>query len=202
MQMNSSIGKTTASRSQNFKTYEVDDESESFLEDPTISHHNHDEDEIEKMRQENEMLKRQQKMRQEKMTDNSKVRLNTLLGIFIQKKEVSVCGINFEFRTISSKDMSEVVNSIHLHKYDLEVKREYRRQILSRVILKIDGVDINMIIDQKDTQAKLALIDNMEEYVVQALFIEYGKFSDEVDLKMGLKSPELVKELVEDLKKA
>jgi hypothetical protein len=78
---------------------------------------------------------------------------------------------------------------------------EIRRQLLSRSLIQIGGVDIDQFLGASDLESKLSLIDELDDSLLNRLYEEYLNLSRECKKKYAITTTVEAKELVEDLKK-
>jgi hypothetical protein len=136
-----------------------------------------------------------------RVTDHAKKRIEILANLGRLTRQVEVDGISFSLRTLKGKEAREATMSIFDCKNDIEASFEIRRQTLARAIFEIDGQPIELAVGGSSLQAKLALIDEMEDVAIIKLYNEFNELRNEVQIKYGLQSEKEVKEVVEDLKK-
>jgi hypothetical protein len=136
-----------------------------------------------------------------RVTDHAKKRIEILANLGRLTRQVEVDGISFSLRTLKGKEARETTMSIFDCKNDIEASFEIRRQTLARAIYEIDGQPIELAVGGSSLEAKLALIDEMEDVAIIKLYNEFNELRNEVQVKYGLQSEKEVKEVVEDLKK-
>ena len=134
-------------------------------------------------------------------TDHAKKRIEILANLGRLTKEVEVDGVTFSLKTLKSREAREATMAIFNCKNDIEASFEIRRQTLARAIYEIDGQAIEYAVGGTSLEAKLELVDEMEDATIIKLYNEFNALRSEVETKYGLKSEKEVKEVVEDLKK-
>lgn len=137
----------------------------------------------------------------QRMSTTSKDRLNFLLGLTRLEKEVTVEGVTFKFRTLTSKDSREAVAASTQFAGTLEVNFEVRRQILARSLASINSMSFSDFIQSNLLDDKLAFIDSLNDGLCVILFDTYTKLVEESNNKYGVNKQEEVMEVLEDLKK-
>lgn len=137
-----------------------------------------------------------------RIDSHARQRLEILSNIGRLTKSVEIDGINFELRTLKSREHREAAMVILNSKNDIDAAYESRRQHLARAIYMIDGQDIDLALGGKDFNLKLDLIDQMEDTVVGKLNDAFNALKDEVNQKYRMETEEQVKEVLEDIKKS
>ena len=137
----------------------------------------------------------------ERLNEGAKRRLEMLLGMIKSTREVQLMGHSFVLQTIPSKEIREAVMIAAEFDGTVQSPFEIRRQLLSRSLVKIAGVDAAQFVGSNDLEAKLFLIDELDEALLNRLYDEYLTLSKEAEEKFSVKTVEQVKEVIEDLKK-
>jgi len=145
--------------------------------------------------------KADRKAGRERLNDGAKRRLEMLLGMTRSTREVDIMGHKFVFQTIPSKEMREAIMEAAMFDGTVQSPFEIRRQLLSRSLVVIAGVDAAQFVGSNDLNAKLALIDELDESLLNRLYDEYLTLARDAEQKYAVKSVEEVKGIVEDLKK-
>ena len=148
----------------------------------------------------NERVKEAHKQKSEyvdRVSPMVKQSIELLSNLGRQTQEVKIGEAVFSLQTLKSKENKEAVMASILVSTgtQLESAYEVRRQQLARSIFKIDGLEMYQVLGNNSLQAKLNLVDEMEENVVSKLFSEFEK------LKEKTKFPETMEEVVEAIKK-
>lgn len=155
---------------------------------------NQERDELQRFRRENAK-------NPPRIGEHARKRVEILANIGRLNKDVNVEGIVFSLRTLKTKETREVAMVAVGSKNDLDASFEIRRQTLARAIYKIDGEDVELALGGRDFNLKLQLVDDMEEAITTKLYKECDSLRQESEEKYGLKTPQEVKEVVEDIKK-
>ena len=116
-------------------------------------------------------------------------------------REVIIDDVAIELQSLSSKDLREAYVITSKFNETVEFSYELRRQILSRAIIKIAGIDIYDLIGDYNYDTVLELVDNLGDSFLNRLFEEYQILNKEVNSKYTIKNEKEMKEVVEDLKK-
>jgi hypothetical protein len=147
-------------------------------------------------------LKQQKKTYQNtKLSDFSRKRLDLLIGMSKLTREIDIEGTIFELQSLSSGELREVYIQAEKYNNTVQFPYELRRQILSKSLIKVAGLDIYDFLGNYEYNSKLILIDNLGESFVSRLFDEYNILSNEANTKYAIKTEEQMKEVLEDLKK-
>jgi hypothetical protein len=152
-------------------------------------------------REELQRLRSESAGKPNRIGEHAKKRIEILANLGRLTKEVKVDGINFSLRTLKAKEAREATMSIFSCQNDVDASFEIRRQSLARSIYEIDGQPIELAVGGDDLEAKLGLIDDMEDVAIVKLYNAFNELRGEVQTKYGLQSEKEVKEVVEDLKK-
>lgn len=144
---------------------------------------------------------KQQKNVPEKLSNFSRKRLDILIGMSKLNREVIIDDVAIELQSLSSKDLREAYVITSKFNETVEFSYELRRQILSRSIIKIAGIDIYDFIGDYNYDTVLELVDNLGDSFLNRLFEEYQILNKEVNSKYTIKNEKEMKEVVEDLKK-
>jgi hypothetical protein len=78
---------------------------------------------------------------------------------------------------------------------------EIRRQLLARSLVQVAGLDVAQFVGSNELGARLELIDDLDEALLNRLYDEYLEMVRESREKYTIKSEQDAKEVVEDLKK-
>lgn len=137
----------------------------------------------------------------ERLGDGAKRRIEMLIGMTRTTREVDLNGNKFILQTLRSKEMREAMMSASEFDGTVQSPFEVRRQLLSRSLTEIAGVEFAQFVGSDSLEAKLELIDNLDEAVLNRLFDEYSTLVKESREKYAIQTPEQVKEVADDLKK-
>lgn len=137
----------------------------------------------------------------ERLNESAKRRIEMLCGVSRMTKELEIDGNIYALRTLKSKEIRDAVNASVKFDGSVDLSFETRKQFLARSLFQIAGTDINDFLNDDSFEAKLELLDNLEESIVSRLYAEYNKLSAESQEKYGIKNDTDVKGVIEDLKK-
>lgn len=136
-----------------------------------------------------------------RLNEGAKRRIEMLVGMTRTTREVDVDGNKFVFQTLRSKEMREAIMAASEFDNTVQSPFETRRQLLARSLVQIASVDVAQFVGSDSLEAKLLLIDDLDEALLDRLFKEYLTLAAESRSKFAIKTAEDVKELAEDLKK-
>lgn len=137
----------------------------------------------------------------QRMSSSSKDRLNFLLGLTKLESEITIEGVTFRFKTLSSKDNREAVAESNKFLNTLEFPFEVRRQFLARALFGINSMSFADFIQSNSLVDKVSFIDSLDEGLCTLLYGAYTKLVKEANDKYGINKQEEVTEVLEDLKK-
>jgi hypothetical protein len=137
-----------------------------------------------------------------RITDHAKRRIELLAGIGRLTKDIKIADTVFTLRTLKSRETKEaMMDTLANVKSDLEAGFEARKHQLVRALYKIDGADIDEVLGTSDPEAKLELIDDLEEVTVAKLWDELAALKEEAKTKYGITTAKVAEEVASDLKK-
>jgi hypothetical protein len=152
-----------------------------------------------------EEIKRQRFLKanpdKEQMNPAGKDRINFLLGLTRLTKTVVIENTKFVLKTLKSSENREIVAESSKYAGTQEAQFEIRRQILARSLAQIENMSFEDCIGSKNINDKLNFIDSLDETLCNLLFSAFDDLVKDANNKYGQKTPEQVKEVVEDLKK-
>lgn len=144
----------------------------------------------------------EKKSGKQRVTDFGKNRIEMLLGMTRDTKEVDVTDdLSFTLQTLKSKEIRKSLLAASRYAGTVEYAFELRKQYLARSITHVSEVEIDNFLGREDFDTKLFFIEEMSEPVLDRLFTEYNILDEENKNKYAIKTPEEARELVEDLKK-
>lgn len=137
-----------------------------------------------------------------KISDTGKRRIELLAQIGRLTKDIKIGDYTFTLRTLKAREMeAAMLATVRSAEFNIEASYETRRQQLARAISKIDGTDIDDVIDSHSIDDRLNLIEELEEMVVSKLWDTFILLQGESRAKYGINTETDAKEVVEDLKK-
>ncbi len=157
-----------------------------------------DDDEIERQIRAAREAKR---LGRERLGDGAKRRVEMLLEMTRSTREVDLNGTAFVLQTLRSKEMREAMMIASEYDGTVQSPFEVRRQLLSRSIVSVANVDFAQFVGSDSLEAKLELIDSLDEALLNRLFDEYSALVKDSRDKYAIKNDRDAEEVVEDLKK-
>lgn len=137
----------------------------------------------------------------EKISEGAKRRIEILLGMIQTTKEVKIQDNIFVLRTLKSKEMREALVATSEYDGTVQTPYEMRRQILSRSLTHISGVEIEQFIGSNTLDSKMLFLDELDEALLSRLYQEYVDLNKISRDKYAINNENDVKEVVEDIKK-
>jgi hypothetical protein len=137
----------------------------------------------------------------ERLNDGARRRIDRLIGMTRGNRTAEIEGNTYVFQTLKSKEMRDAMSSASEFDGTIQSVFEIRRQLLARSLVEIAGVEISQFVGSADLEAKFALIDEMDEALLNRLYNEYLLMAKESRDRFTIKTPEEAQEVVEDLKK-
>lgn len=137
-----------------------------------------------------------------RISEFGKRRIELLSNIGRLTKDVDVGTNVFSLRTLKTVEMREAtLASMQEAKMDMEVHFSARNQQLARALYKIDGEDVSVVLGSNDLEVRLALIDSMENSLVERLWDALTVLKTEAANQYGIKNAKGAEEVAADLKK-
>lgn len=137
----------------------------------------------------------------ERLNDGAKRRIEMLVGMTRSTREIDINGNLFVLQTLRSGEMRQAIMAAAEFDGTVQSPFEIRRQLLSRSLSQVAGVETAQFVGSPDLEAKLQLIDDLDEALLNRLYNEYLFLVDDARNKFSIKSVEEAQEVVEDLKK-
>jgi hypothetical protein len=137
----------------------------------------------------------------ERLNEGAKRRIEMLIKMTSDSREVDINGNIFILQTLRSKEMREAIMAASEFDGTVQSPFEIRRQLLARSLSQIAGVDASQFVGSNDLESKLAFVDELGESLLNRLYDEYLILVKESREKYSIKNDADVKEVLEDLKK-
>ena len=137
----------------------------------------------------------------ERLNEGAKKRIEMLVGMTRTTREFDIDGNIYILQTLRSKDMREAITAASVFDGTIGSSWEIRRQLLSRSIIQIAGVDFDQFVGSSNLEDKLDCIDSLHEALLNRIYTEYNLMVKEASDKYSIKTAEIAKEVVDDLKK-
>ncbi len=175
------------------------DQSQQKLED-VIS-----EEELQELARDRERLQNSRKQahqQKNRIPEGIKLRLEILTGIGRLTEDVKVDGVTFSIRSLKPIENEEIVKVIAGIEFGGVQAFELRAQTLARSVYKIDGQDIDFVIDAKNMDDRVNFMKNvLEESLANFLYVKYqGILNKNKDKFSELGKTEA--EVIENVKKS
>jgi hypothetical protein len=137
----------------------------------------------------------------ERLNDGARRRIEMLVGMTCSTREVVIGENVFVLQTLRSKEMREAMMATAATADGIQSLFESRRQLLARSIKQVAGMSIELFLGDTSLDSKLAFVDEQDDALLDRLWFEYSKLTEEAKNKFAVKTEEDVKEVIADLKK-
>lgn len=137
----------------------------------------------------------------ERLSPGAKKRIEMLIGMTRSTRNADINGTEYTLQTLKSGEMRSALFEASQFDGSLEGPYEVRKQLLSRSLTHIAGVEIVQFIGSESLEMKLMFLDEMDELLINRLYEEYLGLVKEAKDKFSVKTEVEVKEVIEDLKK-
>ena len=137
----------------------------------------------------------------ERLSEGAKRRIEMLLNMTRNTREVVIAGNTFVFQTLPGKEMRAAIMAASEFDGTVQSPFEIRRQLLARSLCQIAGVDVEQFVGSTSLEARLTLVDELDEPLLNRLYDEYLELVKETRGKYAVKNEADVKEIIDDLKK-
>lgn len=136
-----------------------------------------------------------------KISASAKKRLEILSGLGRGTKDIPVDGVSFSIRTLKSAELREIIKAATQADEGADSVFEARANTLARVIYKIDGQEVGLILGDDSLETKLNFVQELDEDVAQYLYREYTDLVKENKKKFPTVEEE-IKEVSDQIKKS
>lgn len=137
----------------------------------------------------------------ERLNEGAKKRLEILLNMTRVSHTANIDGNTFTFQPIPSKFMREAIMAASEYDGTVQSPFEIRRQFLARSIVQIADVDFEQFVGSNSLESKLALLDELDESILNRLYHEYLEMMKKSKEKYSIKTESDAKGVIDDLKK-
>jgi len=138
----------------------------------------------------------------QRLDPGAKKRLEQLLGMVRCEKEVILNNdMVFVLHVLKSGELNEVMKETRKETMQFDWDYQMRRQNLARSIKSISNIPFSDFVGSEDMEDKLYFVDQLDDFVLTKLYMEYGALAEDAKNKYGLSTEEKQKEVLEDLKK-
>jgi hypothetical protein len=158
---------------------------------------------LEQIQTRQEMLKEQNRIKPE-----ARKKLEVLLGIARNTKDVEIDGVVFTLQTLKDYEIEELTKLPKLFEEGVlkeSVAVEFlfylRRVTLAYSLVSMDGESIDNVLEVNDFDSKIEAIKLLDNNLTAYLFNIYEQLRDETSAKYSIKNKKEVEEVVESLKK-
>ena len=137
----------------------------------------------------------------EHLSAGAKQRIELLLNMTRLTAVAELAGIKFGLKTLTSNEIQEVLLTSSQFEGSISGIFELKKNFLARSLFSINNNSLEEFLGSDDIFDTLAFLGEMDDNLINALYVEFEKLTKESSKKFGLNTPEAVKEVVEDLKK-
>lgn len=141
------------------------------------------------------------KVGRERLQEGARRRIEMLVGMSRVTRAFQIESNFYVLQTLRSKELREAVVAASVFDGNVQSPFEIRKQLLSRSLVQVAGVDINQFLGSDELQDKLSFIEEIDHYLLSRLYDEYLLMVQEARDKYAIKTEAEAKEVVEDLKK-
>ena len=130
--------------------------------------------------------RKEAQVQRNRIPEGVKKRLEILTGIGRLSEDINVDGITFSIRSLKPKENKEIVEAAA--KEDLAVSQAYeiRTQTMARSIYKIDGQDVDAVIESDKIEDKIKFVQEvLEESLLNFLYNKYQALLAQNNKKFG-----------------
>jgi hypothetical protein len=156
-------------------------------------------DEAERHRLQN--LKKQIKTEQEKVKPNSISRLEILSGIGRLTMEKEIGGVNFKLRSLKNRELKEVLHYLTGIESKIDEIFALKNATLAYSIYEIDGKEFWQYCINDSLEEKIAIIEELDDFVVDELWKFYSKTKEDYGKKFNEDLGKDPKEIHDTIKK-
>lgn len=151
----------------------------------------------------NEMQARRKEMQatQKKPTSEARLRVEVLANIGRLSTEVIIDNYKFTLQSLKAGEMREIIRIVSKVEIPSDAMYEMRAQTLARSIGSVDDRPIELVIGANSLDEIVNFVNDLEEHVVNQLFVAYNDMVKIYDKKISIKNPEEAKEIAEEIKK-
>lgn len=136
-----------------------------------------------------------------RLNDGARRRIEMLVGMTRTTREFDVGGNAFALQTLNSKEMRSAIMEASNFDGTVQSPFEIRRQLLARSLTQIAGLETNQFVGSDLLEARLEMIDSLDEALLNRLYDEYLTMVNESREKYTVKTQAEAEELAEELKK-
>lgn len=137
----------------------------------------------------------------ERLNDGARRRIEMLVGMTRHTRTFDIGGNSYTLQTLRSRELREAVIAATAFDGSVQSPFEIRKQLLSRSLTQIAGMDADQFVGSPDIETKLAAIEEFDHYLLGRLYDEYLLMVKEAQTNYSVQTPEQAQGVVDDLKK-
>lgn len=135
------------------------------------------------------------------ISPQGKTRLEYLTDIGKMTKDITIGSSTFTLRTLKAREQRQVYLTLVDVSNKIDEAYNLKFYSLSYSLIKIDGIDINLVVKINSLQDKIKILEDLEETTTDQLFSAYQELKSSSDKQFSIKDDKDMKEVSEDLKK-
>jgi len=137
----------------------------------------------------------------EKLGDTARKRIEILTGLGRLEREVEIEGVKFGLHSLKGRELREIFAAIAPWDGTVELSFELRKQTLARSLHRVFDTDLDLYLGSDSLEARLAIVEEMDEAILSRLHTEYQLLVDEINQKYAIKTAQDGANLADSLKK-
>ena len=137
----------------------------------------------------------------ERLNDAAIRRIEMLLGMTRGTRRFKIDGEPYALQTLKDGEIREAILSASQFDGTVESPFEIRKQLVARSLVQVAGVEIAQFLGSNSLEARLAMMEELDHYLLGRIYDEYLEMVREAREKYAIKNETDAKEVVEDLKK-
>lgn len=146
-------------------------------------------------------IRKQKLSGKERLSSAAKSRIDLLCGFSKNLKTLNIDGNSYVLRTLKSKELREAAVFASNIENNLQANLELRNQLLARSLVKICDMEVILFLGDDSLEARLEFLEEIDDNLLQELHSNYEVLVREVQNRYSIQKDEVVKEVMEDLKK-
>lgn len=137
----------------------------------------------------------------ERLSDGARKRIEMLIGMTRGTRTTDIEGNSYTLQTLKAKEMRAAIAEAAEFDGTVHSPFEIRRQLIARSLVQVAGVDVEQFIGSTKFEARLDLVDDMDDSLLNRIYDEYLEMIRESRARYAIKTEADGAEVVEDLKK-
>lgn len=138
---------------------------------------------------------------EKRISSSTKERIEFLSNIGRASQDVLVDGVTFSLKTLKGAESREVMYIIGSRENKIEQFYESIVQTLARSIYKIDGQDIDLVLNSNKLSDYIDFVSNLDDSVQIFLYQHYADLDKKNKDKFSIKNDKEAEEVIDGIKK-